>query len=81
MDRSEGGHAVELIACTCNWGIPGVLELPAHHHPASTNDRYEDGGLITEGLLAGTRRPRLVRDPDQEPKIWVNWKDVFRAGA
>lgn len=68
-----------IEACYCNWGIPGVEALPAHHHPASPNDTYEPGSVIEGGLLAGQRRPRLVRDPNQEPCIWLDWKALSRS--
>lgn len=69
---------VVLEACHCNWGIPGVERLPAHHHPWSPNDTYEPGSLIEHGPLTGMRRPRLVNDPWQEPRIWIDWKAIAR---
>lgn len=68
------------ILCHCNHGIKGVKELPPHMHPASPDDYYKnDGAIIMKGPFAGTRTPRLHRDPDQDPKIFINWKKVARS--
>lgn len=68
-----------LEPCHCSWDIPGIDELPAHHHPASPGDRYVPGSFITKGPLAGQRMPRGVPDPECEPAFWVDWRAVNRA--
>lgn len=68
-----------LEACRCNWGIEGVAELPAHHHPWSPLDRCHPELRVVDGRTTVV----LVtdRDPEREPAIWVDWKEVARCLA
>lgn len=64
------------VACTCNWGIPGVETLPPHDH---NQER-----LVADLLRLNSARPDIeelvaahypLRDGVH---IWVDWRRVAR---
>lgn len=77
---------MELIACTCNWSIPGVNRLPPHSHTIGhvhIRKRCGDGKVIRV-------HPSTLVDPnvwcvvDREPdsiNIWIDWKAIARTLA
>lgn len=70
---------VVIEACTCNFGIPGVEELPAHSHRTHGSEfiRLNSDWVGRNGETAEQAAARLW-PLDGEITIWVSWKRVAR---
>ena len=67
-----------IILCRCNWGIPGVTELPPHQHYAWALVRH-NGIEFKMHAHDVALNPKLeVLDQDEDLIISINWKEVYR---
>lgn len=68
---------MDLVLCSCDWGIPGVQELPLHSHRMT--GEYRPGPNVHDrGPFAGQHIMRAVLD-ETVIEIFVDWRAVARA--
>lgn len=74
------------VACTCNYGIPGIDRLPSHSHvgPRKTV-RWANGHVSTipeEMVIMNpqpTHRYEVLEDHPEGIRFWIDWKAYARA--
>lgn len=67
---------MEIILCRCNFDIPGVEELPLHHH-AYTGRLVGSGRYFDRGPFTGQEIEMLEMD-QEKIHIHVDWKKVAK---
>lgn len=70
---------MEIVLCTCDWGIPGVDALPPHMHVTKQKIRRLDDGKEFWATGFVSSNVAVLVGHVEEVRIPVNWKALARA--